>query len=76
MCALWLTSGEVFLGKRRRGGEGEDSRGRGSGVLGSLLEGSADGSTLEGLGRAVVVHHAALGFALGGEEQAAEFGHL
>lgn len=42
----------------------------------SFLEGSADGATLERLGGSVVVHHAALGLALSGEEQLAEFLHL
>lgn len=42
----------------------------------ALLEGGAESSTLERLGRTVVVHHAALRLALSTEEQAAEFSHL
>lgn len=41
-----------------------------------LLEGGTDRATLERLRWAIVVHHAAQGLALGGEEQAAESGHL
>lgn len=60
------------LTKRRGKGEGNRAE-RGEGAL---LEGSTDGATLERLGGTVVVHHAALGLALGREEQAAEFCHL
>lgn len=62
-------------GRVRRGGQQKEGGGGVEGE-GRLLEGSADGATLEWLGGAVVVHHAALGLALSGEEQAAEFGHL
>lgn len=41
-----------------------------------LLEGGANRAALERLSWAIVVHHAALGLALGREEEAAEFGHL
>lgn len=73
MCALF-TAGEVTLGVLTRGGGRE--RAIGQKGEGALLEGSTDSTTLERLGRTVVVHHAALGLALGREEQAAEFGHL
>lgn len=77
MCALWLTAREVtgHLTKGKREGRVQKGR-RGKGGGGVLLEGSTDRATLEGLGRAVVVHHAALGLTLSREEQAAEFGHL
>lgn len=42
----------------------------------ALLEGGAESSTLERLGRTVVVPHATLCLALRTEEQAAEFSHL
>lgn len=77
MCAWWLAALEVTLGVRLKpvgGGVGERAEGLSEGE--GLLEGSADGATLERLRRAVVVHHAALGLALGREEQAAELGHL
>lgn len=58
-------------------GKGEGNRAeRAKEGEGVLLEGSTDGTTLDRLGRAVVVHHAAFGLTLSGEEQAAEFGHL
>lgn len=76
MCALF-TAGEVTgcIDQGRGKGEGNRAESRREGE-GALLEGSTDSATLERLGRAVVVHHAALGLALGREEQAAEFGHL
>lgn len=58
-------------------GEGRGQQGRGCRAGGgALLEGSTERSTLERLGRTVVVHHAALCLTLCREEQAAEFGHL
>lgn len=59
-----------------RGEQGSKGKRRVWGRGGASLEGRTNSATLEWLGRAVVVHHAAFGFALGGEEQVAEFGHL
>lgn len=77
MCALLISAREVTLGAGRGKGEGNRAErvreGCGGGVL---LEGSTNGATLDRLGRAVVVHHAAFGLAVSGEEQAAEFVHL
>lgn len=76
MCAWWLAALEVTLGVRLKPVGGGSGKGQGLSEGEGLLEGSADGATLERLRRAVVVHHAALGLALGREEQAAELGHL
>lgn len=59
-----------------RGEQGRKGKRRVWGRGGALLEGSTNSATLEWLGRAVVVHHAAFGLALSGEEQVAEFIHL
>lgn len=69
---------EILSKRYLRGGrEGKGQRCRkGTGGGGVLLEGSSDTATLERLGRTVVIHHAAFGLPLSGEEQAAEFGHL
>lgn len=74
-CSLQERGNSGCLTKGRGKGEGNRAERvrQGEGVL---LEGSTDRATLEQLGRAVVVHHAALGLTLSREEQAAEFFHL
>lgn len=71
---LWFAAKKVLLkgGREEKGQLGiKDKRGGWE-----LLEGRTDRATLQCLGRAVVVHHAAFSFVLSGEEKAAEFAHL
>lgn len=74
---LPLAALEVTLGVQLKPeGEGQGGKGQEEGMGSGLLEGGADRATLERLRWAIVVDHAALGLALGREEQAAESGHL